>query len=109
MTETLPKAAGTAAAARPTASRARGPWRVISAAVAMFLVVFALMTARVVTGTDPGLQTSAQTQVLAKSGKTVLRTTASGRVVREAAPQAGAKAGAPLLTHASGAAGERDG
>lgn len=82
----------------------------LSAALALFLVVFALMSARVVIGTDPGLPTGTQARVLTtKSGKTILRTTASGRVVREAAPATGAQTGAPLVTRASGAQGETDG
>jgi hypothetical protein len=83
---------------------------VLSAALALFLVVFALMSARVVIGTDPGLPAGPQAHVVTtKSGKTILRTTASGRIVREALPATAVRSGAPLVTRASGAQGESDG
>ena len=44
------------------------------------LVVLALLTARVVSGTDPSLHASASSAVVVShSGRTVVRTTASGR------------------------------
>ena len=84
MTDPSPIAPARPSAKRPV-SRRHGPWPVLSAALAMFLVVLALMSARVVVGADPGLRTATQARVLTKSGHTVLRTTPSGRVVREAA------------------------
>jgi hypothetical protein len=83
---------------------ARSPLTAISTTVAIFLVTFTLLTARVVTGTDPGLRGVASAQVVSKHGRTILRTTPSGRVIREAAPgsKAPAAEAASLLTRASG-------
>ncbi len=83
---------------------ARSPLTAVSTAVAIFLVTFTLLTARVVTGTDPGLRGVASAQVVSKHGRTILRTTPSGRVIRESAPgsKAPAAEAASLLTRASG-------
>ena len=73
--------------------------------------MLALLTARVVTGTDPSLRASAQTQLVARHGHTVIRTTASGRRIVETAPGAGESsraAPAGLVTRTSGG-GESDG
>lgn len=89
-----------------TASRlARSPLTAVSAALAIFLVTFTLLTARVVTGTDPGLRGAVSAQVVSKHGRTILRTTASGRVIRETAPQgsnASHAQAAGLVTRTSG-------
>jgi hypothetical protein len=83
---------------------ARSPLTAVSAALALFFVTFTLLTARVVTGTDPGLRAAASAQVVSGHGRTILRTTASGRVIRETAPGSNAPGAvtASLLTHASG-------
>ena len=94
-------------AALSTASRlARSPFTAVSGALAIFLVTFALLTARVVSGTDPGLRVAASAQVVSRHGHTILRTTPSGRVIRETAPGSNAPGAetATLLTHASGGA-----
>jgi len=83
----------------------------VSATLASFLVVLALLTARVVTGTDPSLRPAAQTQQLvAHNGKTVIRTTASGRRIVESVPAGGKAATTPvgLVSRTSGG-GESDG
>ncbi len=101
-------AATSVSASRP---RRRSPLAVLNAALASFLVVLALLTARVVTGTDPSLLASAQTQIVARHGHTVVRTTASGRRIVEAAPgAAGSRSAstAALITHASGGVGSDD-
>ena len=91
----------------PASSRLRGSLSVIAAAAASFLVILALLTARVVRGTDPALRASASSAVVVSGrGHTVLRTTASGRVLAAAtqAPSAGAGRLQPatLVTRASG-------
>lgn len=94
----------------------RTPLSVIVAAAASFLVVLALLTARVVSGGDPALRTSASSSVLVSHrGRTVLRTTASGRVLGVAGQGAGVESGgaqpATVVTRASGGfapGGERD-
>ena len=93
---------------------ARSPLAVLTSALAAFLVAFTLLSARVLTGIDPGLRTAGQAQVVSKSGHTVLRTTASGRVIREQAagsPGAATAAPAKIVTSSSGAigGGETDG
>ena len=91
---------------------ARSPMAVLTSALAGFLVAFTLLSARVLTGTDPGLRGAAQAQVVSKSGHTVLRTTASGRVIREqVGGSPGAAAPAKIVTGTSGASatGETDG
>ena len=91
--------------------RRRSPFAVLSAALASFLVVLALLTARVVTGTDPSLRATAQTQLVARHGHTVIRTTASGKKIVETVSGSGgasSKAPAGLVTRTSGT-GERDG
>jgi len=94
----------------------RSPLSVIAAASASFLVVLALLTARVVSGGDPALRVSASSAVfVSHRGKTVLRTTASGRAIGIAKQGAGLESGgtqpATVVTRASGsfaAGGERD-
>ena len=78
---------------------------VLSTSLAGFLAIFVMMTARVYNGTDPGLQPTAA--VISKSGKTVLKTTASGKVIASTAgtPGAASKTPAPLVTHTSGSIG----
>ncbi len=88
-----------------TASRfARSPVTAVSAALAIFLVTFTLLTARVLTGTDPGLHGTATAQVVSKHGRMILRTTASGRVIRETAQGGVAPHAetASLITRSSG-------
>lgn len=98
------------AATPPRRRRAGNLPAVLSATLASFLAVLALLTARVVTGTDPSLRATAQTQVVSRNGGTVIRTTASGRQIVETAPGSGQPSTAPaaLVTHTSGG-GERDG
>ena len=83
----------------------RSPMTVLSTSLAGFLAVFVMMTARVYNGTDPGLQPTAA--VISKGGKTVLKTTASGKVIASSSgtPGAAAKKPAPLVTHTSGSIG----
>ena len=83
----------------------RSPLTVLSTTLAGFLAIFVMMTARVYNGTDPGLQPTAA--VISKSGKTVLKTTASGKVIASssATPGAASKKPAPLVTHTSGSVG----
>ncbi len=100
----------------------RDPLPVIAATAASFLVVLALLTARVVRGSDPALRASASSAVLASHrGHAVLRTTASGRVIGAAAQGTGAEGGAhapaahaqsTIVTRTSGGftgGGEQDG
>ncbi len=107
--------AGRRSPGRAPRSRSRGPLAVIAAALASFLVVLVLLTARVVSGHDPSLRASASTAaIVTRGGHTVLRTTASGRTVPVAAGagvEAGAAQSVPLVTRSSGAvagAGEGD-
>lgn len=96
----------------------RNPLPAIAAAITVFLVVLALMVARLATGGDPALHVlaSAPASVTATGGhgRTVLRTTASGRTIltaEGASGQASATAGtgaSPLITRASGAGGRDD-
>lgn len=88
----------------PASRLARSRVTAVSAALAMFLVTFTLLTARVVTGTDPGLRGAVSAQVVSKHGRTIIRTTASGRVIREPAPGPNASHAetASLVTRASG-------
>jgi hypothetical protein len=83
----------------------RSPMTVLTTTLAGFMAIFVMMTARVYNGTDPGLQPTAA--VVAKNGKTVLKTTASGRVIAStgATPGAASKKPARLVTHASGSIG----
>jgi hypothetical protein len=82
---------------------------VLTAALASFLAVLAMLSARVYNGTGAGLAPTAA--VISRNGHTVLRTTASGRLIATTAPApstAGA-APAPLSTRSSGSArGLRD-
>jgi hypothetical protein len=90
---------------------ARSPLAALSATLAGFLVVLALLTARVVKGTDPGLRGTSQAQVISGHGRTIVRTTASGRVIREttgAAPEASGREAAALTTRTSGGSGAID-
>jgi hypothetical protein len=93
----------------------RNPLPPIAAAITVFLVVLVLLTARLATGHDPGLRPTASAPVNVVSGvhgRTVLRTTASGRQIltTEAAgaqPAGSSQAQAPLVTRTS-AASRRD-
>ncbi len=94
----------------------RNPLSVIAPAAASFLAVLALLTARVVSGTDPSLHASAASSVVVSHrGHTVVRTTASGRVIGVAKQGAGVEGGgvqpATVVTRTSGGfagGGERD-
>jgi len=83
----------------------RSPMTVLTTTLAGFMAIFVMMTARVYNGTDPGLQPTAA--VISHSGKTVLKTTASGKVIASASatPGAASKKRAPLVTHTSGSIG----
>jgi len=94
------------------------PFTVMVSAIASFLVVLVLLTARVSTGHDPALSASASSSlVIPRGGSSSIRTTASGRTITvrasgEAAPavQAPTRTGG-LVTRTSGASrpgGERD-
>lgn len=119
MTDRLPTTATTAprdSRSSAKSSLLRNPLLVIAAAAASFLVVLALLTARVVSGTDPSLHASAASSVLVSHrGHVVLRTTASGRVLGVARQGAGVEGGggqpATIVTRTSGGfagGGERD-
>jgi hypothetical protein len=100
------------ASPRPGTRLARSPLAVLSSAVAAFLVAFTLLSARVLTGTDPGLRGAPQAQVLSRTGHTILRTTPSGHVIREqvaAAPGTTATAGLVTSTSGTSGGGEADG
>jgi len=94
----------------------RSPLTVLTAALASFLVVFVLLTARVVSGHDPALRASASRSALvSRGGHTILRTTASGRVLGPASSATGALAAGTqpvtVVTRTSGGladGGERD-
>jgi hypothetical protein len=113
MTELATKKAGTARTG--TAYRLlRSPLSVIGATLASFLVVLALLTAKVTSGHEQALPAGgAGSALVVKNGHKVLRTTASGRVLEPAASVAGAQAvnsqagaqPAALVTHTSGAVG----
>ncbi|HEY5389097.1 MAG TPA: hypothetical protein VIJ83_00975 [Solirubrobacteraceae bacterium] len=109
-------AAKRAVAARTGAAHRmlRNPLTVIGATLASFLVVLALLTAKVTSGHEQALPVgSSSSALVVKNGHKVLRTTASGRVIEPASSVAGAQAGstqagaqpAALVTHASGAVG----
>lgn len=96
---------------RPPVMRARRkrPLRsllpVLMTALAGFLAVLAILSARTFTGTAGGLgQTAA---VISHGGHTVLRTTASGRVIETPAPASAPAGGAPaaVSSEAGGAGG----
>ncbi len=95
----------------------RRPLPVIASALASFLVVLTLLTARVVTGSDPALHPGTSSAVVvSRHGHTVLRTTASGKVISVGTQGAGAQGvgaqPAPVVTRTSGGfagAGEQDG
>jgi len=87
----------------------RSPVSVVLSSLAAFLVVLAVLTGRVVKGQDPTLRVgSATSAIVSHGGRTVLRTTASGRTVAE---PTGGRAGAPpgaaqapgVVTRTSGA------
>lgn len=110
---------GAASSAR-TSAFLRNPFAVISTALASFLIVMVLLTARVVSGTDPALRASQSSAVIVShSGRKVLRTTASGRVIGASGGQSGesgseiggARANHALVTRSSGygQGGESDG
>jgi hypothetical protein len=91
----------------------RSPLTVVGATLASFLVVLALLTAKVTNGHEQSLPVgSAGSALVAKNGHKVLRTTASGRVLEPASSvavtpgsaQSGAQPAA-LVTHTSGAVG----
>jgi hypothetical protein len=87
---------------------------VISAALATFLVVLAVLTARISTGHDPALAGSSAALAQALRGaRATVRTSASGRVL---GGQSGLPAGetaqapaSPLVTRSSGAPGTSGG
>ena len=99
-----------------TATLLRNPLSVLSAAAASFLVVLALLTGRVMTGQDPALLSASASSpaLISKGGHTVLRTTASGKVIGGATPAVGTEASgaqpASFVTRTSGGAagGGRD-
>lgn len=89
----------------------RSPLPVLAAALACFLVVLALLTARVLSGHDPALGAIAsRAVVVSRSGHRVVRTTASGRAIAGSAVEA-PSTGTGLVTRSSVAAreSERDG
>jgi len=103
-----------------TSTFLRNPFAAISTALASFLIVMVLLTARVVSGTDPALRASQSSAVVVShSGRKVLRTTASGRVIGTSGGQSGesssevggARANHAIVTRSSGYAqeGESDG
>ena len=93
------------------------PLAVIGTALATFLALLAMMTARLVSGRDPALRSVATTSSTGARSATELRTRTSGTVAGGSAQ--GAAAGqhrpgpaAPITTRTSGtlfASGERDG
>lgn len=93
----------------------RNPLSVIGATLASFLVVLALLTAKVTSGHEQALPVGSgnSSALVVKNGHKVLRTTASGRVIEPASSVAGAQASgtqagahpAALVTHTSGAVG----
>lgn len=96
----------------------RNPFTVLSTALAGFLIVMVLLTARVVSGADPALHAGApNAAVVSHRGRQVLRTTASGRVISVSTGQSGKEIGGSaanhgIVTRSSGgyaAAGENDG
>lgn len=101
--------------ARTPRSRWRGLLAVLAGTLASFLVVLVLLTVRVVSGVDPALRAVAPTAALVTHrGQTVLRTTASGRIIASEQVAGGSElAGsrpATVVTRTSGVpgAGERD-
>ena len=108
-------AAKRAAAARTGAAHKmlRSPLSVVGATLASFLVVLALLTAKVTSGHEQAQPLGgAGSALVVKNGHKVLRTTASGRVIEPASSVAGAQPGnvagaqpAALVTHTSGAVG----
>jgi hypothetical protein len=88
----------------------RSPVGVLAVALATFLVVLALLTARVSSGHDPALAGSTASVVqVSRGGHSTLRTTASGRVLSGPPGATGAEgvtpAEGPLVTRSSPAAG----
>lgn len=92
----------------------RSPLSVIGATLASFLVVLALLTAKMTSGHEQALPVgSARSALVVKNGHKALRTTASGRVLEPASSVAVAQPGsaqsgaqpAALVTHTSGAVG----
>jgi|GEM_PF-6779596 len=100
-----------------TSAFLRNPFAVISTALASFLVVMVLLTARVVTGADPALHANTPSAVVVShNGRKVLRTTASGRVTVVSTGPGKEIGGSPashgIVTRSSGgygAGGESDG
>lgn len=94
------------------------PFAVISTALTSFLIVMVLLTARVVSGSDPALHASTPNAVVVShNGRKVLRTTASGRVIAVSTAGPGKEIGGSpnghgIVTRSSGgyaAGGESDG
>jgi hypothetical protein len=112
-----PATAGTSRTAQ-SATVARGAHPLLGAfplavfTLATFLVIFALMMARLTAGADPALRAHPSTAVLTRSpGGAVLTTRTSGAVAAGATTPAVAGSERPpgaraaILTHASGAVG----
>lgn len=81
--------------------------------LATFLVIFALMMARLTAGADPALRAQRSTAVLTRGpGGAVLTTRTSGAVGATTPPIAGSErppgTGAAIVTSTSGAAGTRE-
>lgn len=105
MTEPRPQSSGA------LHSLLRNPMSVIAPALACFLVVLALLSARVMSGREQALSPSSPgVALVSRGGHTILRTTASGRVLGPQAgvpaAQAGATRLATLVTRTSGLPGE---
>ncbi len=100
--------------ARTPPSRWRGLLAVLAGTLASFLVVLVLLTVRVVSGVDPALRVAPTAALVTHRGQTVLRTTASGRIIGSEQVAGGSEpAGsqpATVVTRTSGVpgAGERD-
>lgn len=118
---TEPRASGAAGAAPPTRERAatrraakpRRLWRsllaVLAGALACFLTILVLLTVRVTGGVNPAAHAVAPVAgLVTHRGQSVLRTTASGRVIGVEGGEGAAPAGsasAKLATRTSGGAG----
>ena len=80
--------------------------------LATFLVVFAVMAARLQVGLDPGLRAASGTTVVRNpsGGKVVTRASGTGAAIPASSPSgAPAQTGTPVLTRTSGAAGSGGG
>jgi hypothetical protein len=86
------------------------PFPLVVMGLATFLVIFALLMARLTSGLDPALRASPGTVSLAEgssSSSSAVRTTASGRILPASGPQVGrsevlSSAAPAVLTRASG-------